>query len=198
MDSLCKIISSLLLCGTLFGCSPFYIDPQHNSLVHRESGQYVHRQVELRVNAARLTTPPQGASPGAVSALEASHFTPLSVSSAPFNPADREQQGEFLVWPEVTHLSKYDKKGRTSLGATVRWDKEGAVTVKDTLEKFPFPLPDIRQLDHWSPWTEADSRREGAFAWHAEVNRHPAETPDQPRYPFQMRFRLVLSERVYP
>jgi hypothetical protein len=174
------------------------MDAQDNVLVHRESGLYVHRQVELRVNANRLATPPPAAVPGAVSELEASNFTPISVGSASFNPAERERDGDFLVWREMTHMSKYAAKGKTSLGATVCWEKEGAVTVKDVFEKFPFPPPDISQLDTWSPWSEAGSLRDGTFAWHAEVNRHAAENTDQPSYPFQMRFKLVLSQRVYP
>ncbi|WLE99214.1 MAG: hypothetical protein QTN59_10320 [Candidatus Electrothrix communis] len=193
-----KFAALLLWSGTLFGCSPFYIDAQDNVLVHRESGLYVHRQVELRVNADRLVTPPPAAAPGAVSGLEASNFTPISVGSASFNPAERERHGDFLVWREMTHISKYAAKGKTSLGATVCWKKDGAVTVKDVFEKFPFPPPDISQLDTWSPWAEAGSRRDGTFAWHAEVNRHAAENTDQPHYPFQMRFKLVLSQRVYP
>jgi hypothetical protein len=193
-----KICSLLLLGSSLFGCSPFYMEAQNDALMHKESGLYVHREVELRVNAARLTTPPDTVPPNAVSTLDASHFTPISVSSAWFDPTKSERRGEFLIWRETTHLPKYAVKGKMSLGATVRWEKEGAVTVKDTLEMFPFPLPEISQIDHWTPWVEAGSRREGTFAWHSEVNRHDAENPDRPEYPFQMRFRLVLSQRVYP
>ena len=45
---------------------------------------------------------------------------------------------------------------------------------------------------------EADRRREGDFGWHAEANKKAEETVGAPVHPFQMRFRLVLSRRMYP
>ncbi len=80
----------------------------------------------------------------------------------------------------------------------MRWKKDGAVTVSDALEIFPWPHPDMSQIDTWSPWVEANSRREGIFAWHAEANTHDPETATAPVNPFQVRFRLVLGQRMYP
>ena len=166
--------------------------------MHKESGLYVHREFELRVNAARLRTPPEGAAPDAVSELEASEFTPLSVSSFYFAPVTDQQDRDTLFWRGVQHISKDAADGKTSIGVAVEWDKEGAVTVKDTLEIFRLPVPNAEQLDTWSPWMEATSRRGGVFSWHAEVNRNAAEAIPPMEYPFQLRFRLVLSKRVYP
>ena len=70
--------------------------------------------------------------------------------------------------------------------------------IKPVLEIFGYPLPDASQIDTWSPWVEAGSSREGSFGWHAEANKHPEESPPAPTYPFEMRFRLVLSKRMYP
>jgi hypothetical protein len=84
------------------------------------------------------------------------------------------------------------------VGAQVRWEKEGAARVYDALEVFDFPLPDVSQIDTWSPWVESNRRREGSFGWHAEANKHDPETVAGPAYPFKMRFRLVLSKRMYP
>jgi hypothetical protein len=159
---------------------------------------YVHREVELRVNADRLKSRPGDAAPGAASELGTSHFFPGGTGSSNFIRSKYERRGKYLVWREVTQLSDYDLKGKTSLGANIRWEKDGAVTVTDALEFFPFPPPDSSQLENWSPWVEAGSRREGVFGWHAEVREHPAETVTKPAYPFQMRFRLVLSRRMYP
>jgi hypothetical protein len=185
----------------LFGCSPdpFILEyPDRTNLVHAESGLYVHREVELRVNAARFDFPPDDAAPGAMPELDTSHFFPLGVSGANFIRSNYEQRGDNRVWSEVVHLSNDDVKGRTSLGACVRWEKDGAVTVSDAFEIFPWPPPDMSQIDTWSPWVEASNRREGTFAWHAEANKHEPETVAAPAYPFQMRFRLVLSQRMYP
>jgi len=196
-----KIVQVLWPCALLCGCSPdpFTLEfPDRRHLVHTESGLYVHREVELRVNAARFEFPPDDAAPGAVPELNPSHFFPLGVSSANFIRSHYEQRGDNLVWSAVIHLSNYDVKGRTSLGACVRWEKDGAVTVSDALEIFPWPPPDMSQIDTWSPWVEASNRREGTFAWHAEANTHEPETVTAPAYPFQMRFRLVLSQRMYP
>jgi hypothetical protein len=183
----------------LFGCKqdPFVLERGQNALVHVESGLYVHRETELRVNAARLETPPDDAAPGAVSELSPSRFFPLGSSSAYFKPS-KERFGDFLVWTEVSHLSKDDLNGKTSRGVNVCWEKDGAVTVYDVLEIFQFPPPDTSQLNNWSPWVEASSTREGLFGWHAEANKHAAETPTASAYPFQMRFRLVLSPLMYP
>ena len=156
--------------------------------MHKESGLYVHRELELRVNAARFRTPPEGAAPGAVSELEASEFTPLSVSSFYFAPVTDQQDGDTLLWHGVQHISKDAAAGKTSIGVTVTWDKEGAVTVKDALEIFRLPIPEAGQLNTWTPWMEATSRREGVFAWHAEVNRDAAESS---------LFITVLPTRVF-
>lgn len=195
-----KILQVLWPCAVLCGCSPdpFTLEyPDRTNLVHTESGLYVHREVELRVNAARFDFPPDDAAPGATPELDTSHFFPLGVSGANFIRSNYEQHGDNLVWRETVHLSNYDVKGRTSLGACVRWEKDGAVTVSDALEIFPWPPPDMSQIDTWSPWVEASNRREGTFAWHAEANKHEPETVTAPAYPFQMRFRLVLSQRMY-
>ncbi|MGR9074261.1 MAG: hypothetical protein ACU833_14470 [Gammaproteobacteria bacterium] len=196
-----KKFFALLSFGTLFGCSQdsFVLEPpDHKNLVHVESGLYVHREVELRVNAARLETPPDDAAPGAVPVLVAHHFFSLGTRSASFIPSNYERRDDDLVWSEVTHVSDEDFEGNTALGASVRWEKDGAVSMTDVLEIFPFPPPETGQIDHWSPWAEASARREGVFGWHAEANKHAAETVPAPLYPFEYRFRLVLSRRMYP
>ncbi len=196
-----KLLLILLPFTLFFGCkqASFSLElPGSRNVIHRESGLYVHREVELRVNAGRLKSPPAGAAPGAVSELDASHFFPLGTMSASFIPSKYERRGDDLVWREVIHLSDYAYKGRTSIGATVRWEKKGAVTVKDALEIFQLPPPETSQIDNWGPWVEASRRRGGIFAWHAEANKRAPEALDPPFYPFRMRFRLVLSKRMYP
>jgi hypothetical protein len=200
-DMIRKILQMLWPCALLFGCTPnpFTLEfPDRTNLIHTESGLYVHREIELRVNAARFEFPPDGAAPGAVSELNPSHFFALGVSSANFIRSKYERRGDDLVWREVIHLSKDDVKGKTSLGVCVRWEKDGAVTVSDAMEIFPWPQPEMSQMDTWSPWVTASSSREGIFAWHAEANKHETETVTAPAYPFQMRFRLVLSQIMYP
>lgn len=194
-----KKFITFLIFVAVFGCkqATFVLERGQNVLVHVESGLYVHRETELRVNAARLETPPDAALPGAVSELSTSCFFPLGTSSTYFKPS-KERLGDFLLWTEVSHLSKDDLRGKTSRGANVCWEKDGAVTVYDVLEIFKFPPPDTSQLNNWSPWVEASSTREGLFGWHAEANKHADETPTASVYPFQMRFRLVLSQRMYP
>ena len=63
---------------------------------------------------------------------------------------------------------------------------------------FDYPFPDTSQIDNRTAWAMADRSREGIFAWHAEANKYPDETVEAPAYPFEMRFRLVLSQRMYP
>lgn len=194
------IVLSVVALVLLFGCKQgqFAIEsPEHNNLVHVESGLYVHRETELRVNAARFGTPPADAAPGAAPGLAASRFFPSGVSSAYFRPLKEEREG-YLAWVEVSHLSRDDLNGETARGVHVRWERDGAVTAYDVLEIFRFPPPDISQLNNWSTWFEASSRRKGSFGWHAEAHKHAAETPAAPAHPFQVRFRLVLSPRMYP
>lgn len=185
----------------LFGCkqSPFTFEPNdRTSLVHSESGLYVHREVELRVNAARLEVLPEGVVHDARSRLDSYHFFPYGTGSTSFNPTKFERQGEELVWKEVIPISKDGLEGKIALGACVKWEKDGVASISDVLELFPFPPPDTDQIDVWSPWIEADRRREGDFGWHAEANKKAEETVGAPVHPFQMRFRLVLSRRMYP
>ena len=200
-QSLLTLLLAAWPCALLFGCTPsqFTLEPpDRTNLVHAKSGLYVHREAELRVNPARFETPPAGAPPGAVPELAASEFFRLGTGSTYFAPIENEYSEDYLVWREVSHLSDDDLKGKTSRGAHVRWEKEGAVTTYDVLEIFKLPPPDISQIDQWSPWVCATSRRGGSFGWHAEANKAPSETPALPDYPFQMRFRLVLSRRMYP
>ena len=195
-----KILQILVLLALLSGCtqSPFILEfPENSNVIHRESGLYVHREVELRVNAARLQTPPAGTEPGAISKLNTDNFFPLGCGLSYFIPSKYERCGDDLVWKGITHLSDYDLKGKTSLGANVCWDKDGAVTVKDVLEIFEYAPPDTCQLNKWSPWVEASRRRGGVFSWHAEANKHAPEDIAKPLYPFQMRFRLVLNRKMY-
>ena len=196
-----KLLLTIWPFTLLSGCtsSPFALEPPGRAnLIHVESGLYVHRETELRVNPARFETPPDDAAPGAVPELAASQFFPLGTSSAYFAPLENEQSEDYLVWREVSHLSQYDLKGRTSRGAHLRWEKDGATTAYDALELFQFPPPESSQIDQWTPWVDASSRRGGSFGWHAEANKHPPETPTAPIHPFQMRFRLVLSRCMYP
>jgi len=172
--------------------------PDYANLIHIGSGLYVHRMVELKVNAKRLSSIPDNVEHGAISKLSTHHFFALGVSSSYINPSKYEQHGEDLVWREVVHLSKDDFKGKTKLGAHVKWEKEGEATVSDNLEIFKFPQPDINQIDTWSHWIDADSSRSGTFAWHAEVHKHETEKVPAIPYPFQVRFKLILSKHMFP
>ncbi|MCI5159592.1 MAG: hypothetical protein D3906_14420 [Candidatus Electrothrix sp. AUS1_2] len=121
MKKIIKKLCNLSLVAALFGCQqgPFTLDTYNKSLMHKESGLYVHRELELRVNAARFRTPPEGAAPGAVSELEASEFTPLSASSFYFAPVNDQQDGDTLLWRGVQHISKYAADGKTSIGGVI-------------------------------------------------------------------------------
>lgn len=196
-----KVLLILLPFLLFLACShaQFVLEPpDFTNLIDPKSGLYVHREIELRVNAKRLESPPEDAAKGATSKLVSHSFFPLGVSSGPFIASKYEKIGNDLVWRATTHLSDNDFKGKTSLGANVSWEKIGSVTISDALEIFKFPPPKADQIDNWSPWVEAGSRRSGNFAWHAEANKHEPEKISAPHYPFQMRFKLVLSKRMYP
>jgi len=52
-----KFLFALVTVAMLFGCKPsqFVLEPPDNkNLIHVDSGLYVHRETELRVNAARF------------------------------------------------------------------------------------------------------------------------------------------------
>lgn len=185
--------------GAAMAGSPFALEaPHYANLIHVPSDLYVHREVEIRVDARRIATPPPGVAPDIAPVLSTSRYTPISVASTNIDPNKVERRGDHLVWTEVSHLSQYDLKGRTAFSARFRWEPPGAQTESDVMEVFPFPEPDVGQFDQWSPWVEADSRRSGTFAWHAEVHGQSPEALDRPTYPFELRFRLVLSRRMYP
>jgi hypothetical protein len=192
-------IFSLLLLLPGWKQSPFVLEPpDYRHLVDAKTGFYVHREVELRVDAKRFGTRPENAARGAKPVLETAHFFPGGTSSSNFIRKQFEKRGSYRVWRETTHLTDDDVKGKTSLGANLSWEKPGSVSAADALELFRFPPPETGQLNNWSPWFEANSRRAGVFGWHAEVHEKAPEAVKKPRYPFQVRFRLVLSKRMYP
>ena len=111
---------------------PFVLEPpDFTSVIEKKTGLYVHREVELRVNPARLKERPAGAARGAIAELDTQDYFPLGTRSSSFIPSKYERRGEHLVWTAVFHLSDDDLEGKTSLGAAIRWEKEGAVTTKD-------------------------------------------------------------------
>jgi hypothetical protein len=163
------------------------------AVVQSGNGYFVHREVELRVDPRRFRTPPPDAARGATSKLKTLAFASGSVTSGGFVLDAFEQQGNYRVWRESHNLMRYDL-GKSALGAQIEWEKEGAVTAFDTLEIFPFPPLDTAQIDHWSEWMDAASRRDGdPFAWHSEVHGAADENQAKPAYPFQVRFRLRTS-----
>ena len=179
--------------------APFSLEPpDRKNVIEPKSGLYVHRQIELRVNAARFETPPPNAANGATAELKTTRFFALGNASADFISSKYEKRDQDFVWTEVTHLSPDDLKGKTARGAELRWTLEGAETVSDGLEIFALPKPELEQIDTWSPWLDATSGRSGVFGWHAESNNEEPESPPAHAYPFQIRFRLVLSPRMYP
>ena len=94
-----------------------------------------------------------------------------------------EIEGERLD-SNAVHSSVARQLGLPSAGLAAIRDQQADGMVKILLDA---------TLNYEKPLTA-----ERLFGWHAEANKHAAETVTAPFYSFQMRFRLVLSQRMYP
>ena len=154
------------------------------------------RECEVRVpERRRLPEPLSDAAHG--DRLHSTQFRPGSAGTGNLSPLKFERHDGYRVWRFRELTAEADLQGRYAFGIQVDWPKPGAATESDPMEIFVFPplgdtLPDV-----WSAWQTASAQRTGAFGWWDEVHEHPPESPAPIEFPFELRWRLLLSDHLY-
>ncbi len=162
----------------------------------RESGLWVHRECEVRVSARRkLPEPITDDAHG--DQLHSSKFTPESVETGGLVPGQFELQDGWRVWRfrDLAHADDLD--GKVGLGVQIEWVKPGGPSEWEPMEIFVFPPFGDTPPDTWSAWQPATSRREGGFAFWSEVQGAAPEPIPPGKFPFELRWRLLLKDHVY-
>ena len=162
-------------------------------VMDRQNRRWVQRECELRVSTARrLPDPLLDLDHG--NRLQVSLQKSGSVGSAGVMSLDFETRDGFRVWKIRDVLHEDDATGRTAYGVTVSWPQEGTSTEFDAYELFPLPPLGNVPPDTWSEWKSAASLREGGMGWWEEVQGEPPTQVALPKYPFELRYRLILTD----
>jgi hypothetical protein len=96
------------------------------------------------------------------------------------------------VWRGAQVLDEDDLAGRVADGIQVEWPQDGKETRYEPLEVIEMPALGDAPPNEWSPFLRAGRLREGAFGWWEETYGVAAPQVEPPKYPFEVRCRLVL------
>jgi hypothetical protein len=159
----------------------------------RQTGRWVHREFEIRVDLERHLPELKVASEIG-NRFSVQLMKPGSASSGGIFSAIPVVEDEFKVWRGADVIGPDDLKGQVAYGVSVSWPQEGKETLVDPMEVFSLPaLGDIIP-EQWTEWVRADVFRPGAFGWWEHVAGRPAEPLTPPPHPFEFRWRLVFAE----
>ena len=202
----CKRFVAALVAIALAGCAEtggryrVSVDPgsRHNFryVQDRQSGLWVHRECEVRVSAKRRLPNPVS-SPEHGDMLHSSRFEPGSVGTGNLSPTKFVIEDGYRVWRFQELLTENDFAGKTAFGIQVEWPVEGGPSRHEPLELFALPPPGDLPPDQWTSWRRADHARTDAFGWWEEVHQAPPEAMPAIEHPFELRFRLLLKDRLY-
>lgn len=162
-------------------------------VMDRESRRWVQRECELRVSTERHLPDPL-LDPEYGNRLQVSLSKSQSLGSAGLMSLDFETRDGYRVWQIRDVLDQDDAKGVTSYGVTVSWPHEGESTEWNAYELFPLPPLGNVPPDTWSEWRSAASLREGGMGWWEEIQGEPHTDVAPPKYPFELRYRLILTD----
>jgi hypothetical protein len=157
----------------------------------RVTKRWVYREFEIRVDTARPLPVDTGSN-----IISLQLFRPTTAQSGGLYSGTPALDGVHRVWRGADVSDEDDLRGESGYGITVSWPQEGKETRYDTMEMFPLPAFDSIPPETWSPWATAASMRAGAFGWWEEVQGIPADSvPPPPKYPFELRWRLILTDQ---
>jgi hypothetical protein len=159
----------------------------------RETGQWVHREFEIRVGLERQLPPLRVASEIGNS-FSVQLFRPGSVGSGGIFSAIPAEEGGYRIWRGADVVGPDDLRGRVAYGVSVAFPDPGHETQHDPLELFQLPPLGDAAPGEWSPWTTAGVLRAGAFGWWEEANGVQPTPQPPPAHPFEFRWRLVFAE----
>lgn len=159
----------------------------------RQTGQWIQREFEIRVDARRHL-PELKVAAEIGNSFSVQLFKPETVSSGGIFSAIPKDEGAFRVWRGADVAGKEDLKGEVAYGVSVSWPEDGKETTVEPMEMFPLPALGETVPEEWSPWSTAATMRDGAFGWWDEVHGAPSSPAVLPQYPFEFRWRLVFAE----
>ncbi len=163
------------------------------SIYDLQTKLWLQRQVQLRVSSLRRL-PETLISAEHVSLLHCTDFDPGGCGTGNLNPNRFAVKDGYRVLQWKNHINQDDFKGKRSFGITVdQLDSEGK-TAQEPMELFCFPEITNQVPNQWSEWEKHSSQRQGDFGWWSEVHQQKADVSVPIPYPFEMRWRLLLTD----
>lgn len=159
----------------------------------RETGQWVQREFEIRVDLERRL-PPLRVAAEIGNTFSVQLFKPGSASSGGIFSAIPVEENGFRMWRGADVVGPNDLRGRVAYGVSVAWLDPGRSTQHDPMEMFELPPLGVTVPNEWSAWTTAGYQRAGAMGWWEEANGAPQVPAQAPEHPFEFRWRLVFAE----
>lgn len=199
------IVASLLAAGGCLLGAPrgryhMVVDPASRyGFAHvqdRTTGLWVVRECEVRVRQDRpLPNPLSDSEHG--DQLHSTRFTPETAQTGSMSPTKYSIQDGYRIWRFRDLAEETSLQGHDAFGVQIEWRKPSGPSDWDDMEIFTLPPFGTLPPEVWSEWTQGTIRRDGAFAWWDEVHgNEPSARPDV-RYPFELRWRLLLSDHLY-
>ncbi|MBX9666034.1 MAG: hypothetical protein K2X93_00390 [Candidatus Obscuribacterales bacterium] len=163
------------------------------SIYDLQTKLWLQRQVQLRVSALRkLPDPLMTSEHGTL--MHCTDFDPGGCGTGNLSPNRFVVKDGYRVWQWKNHINKDDLKGNRRFGVTLdRPNSEGKFT-KEPMELFEFPEIHDQEPNQWSEWEKHSSQRHGDFGWWSEVHNEKSDLSTPIPYPFEMRWRLLLTD----
>lgn len=156
--------------------------------------KWLQRQIQLRVSTSRkLPEPLISLEHGNL--LHCTDYDPGGCGTGNLVPDRFVVRDAFKIWQWRKAMNREDLQGKNSFSISVdRLDQEGRKTAPEPTEIFSLPPIDKQEPGQWTEWQGASSQRQGEFAWWQEVHKQELPEPVNIEYPFEMRWRIQLTD----
>lgn len=163
------------------------------SIYDLQTKLWLERQVQLRVSTLRRMPDPLITNEHG-SLMHCTDCDPGGCGTGNLNPNRFVVNGGYRVWQWKNHVNKDDLKGQRGFGITVDQISAGGDTTEEPMELFYFPEIHDQVPNKWSEWEKHSSQRHGDFGWWSEVHGEKPDVQTSIPYPFEMRWRLLLTD----
>lgn len=158
------------------------------SLYDLKTRLWLERQIQLRV-AVRRTSPEITENNRAD--VHCTQFDPGGCGTGNLNPNRFLIKDGYCIWQWKEIVNKVDLQGKRYTGIAL---DEANAEGKKTMELFSYPAISNQEPGQWSEWAKHSKQRTGDFGWWAEVQGEQAAEKEEISHPFELRWRLLLSE----
>lgn len=156
--------------------------------------KWLQRQVQLRVSSSRKLPDPL-ISPEHGNLLHCTDYDSGGCGTGNLVPDRFVLRDEFRIWQWRKAINQDNLQGKNSFSISVdQLEQDGRKTAPEITEIFDYPPIDKQEPDQWSEWQGASSQRHGDFAWWQEVHKQELPQPVHIEFPFEMRWRILLTE----